>query len=244
MSSREAFLENIISGSNLWQDSESRKQVKANDRNAYKSLLVPFRKYQKHHVVGALVDMLNALGTNVSRETWEEWYREECNRRGKKGLLTEISWELWHDVQFTVEPARVFSFVVNRVLDETYDGVQTENLAKEMIATVWNPHNYMIRHATRFEEADYSIDFIVEDKAGQIVKAYQVKPDTFFSNTVTKDRNPSLFEDRISNCRKMFALAKGLQDAESVEFLKKSDLENGEFSPLPISVFDTNGNIV
>src|SRR5690606_8956498 len=138
MNAKESFLTNVIAGADLWRDKKTRQQVKAKDSGAYRRMLMPFRNYQRHHVVGALVDMLNSLGESATQEQWEDFYREECNRRGKKGLLTEIAWDLWHDIRFEVEPARVFSFVVNRILDETFDGVATENLAKKLIGEVWD----------------------------------------------------------------------------------------------------------
>lgn len=244
MNAKETFLNNIIDGSELWKDKATRKQVKAKDSGAYRRMLAPFRNYQRHHVVGALVDMLTSLGEEATQEQWEQFYREECDKHGRKGLLTDIAWSLWHDIQFEVEPARVFSFVVNRVLDETFDGVATENLAKKLIGEIWDTEGYVVRHATRWEERDWSVDFLVSDSDGRIVKGYQVKPDTFFSPTVTRDRNPSLFEDRVSNCKKMFALANKIGEFESVEFVKKSELEDGIFAPFPISVFDREGNVV
>lgn len=234
------FTKRILEKRNVWGTVESRSRLKKSDWKAHFELNKKMDSfgYSRPNKIGNLVDML----TNVypcSQDDWEKYYKIRSEQAGFKGILTEIAYDLWRTTDFKFAPERTFSYVITRVLDETYRGVQIESLAKNVIQEQWGDE-YRVRHAGKLEDRKYSIDFIVEGEYG-IIAGYQVKPNSYFSDTVTKEKNSGLFRDRVRNCMGMMDLAMRLDDFESVNYLKEEDILSMEYNPISISFFNKTG---
>lgn len=238
--SLQGFTNYINNNKLLWATVESRTQVKKNDRKSHIELnSIFFRNgYSSTKKIGNLVEMLNSIFP-CSLDEWENYYRYRSEQAGLKGILTEISYDLWRISDFKYSQDRIFAFVITRVIDETYKGVQTEFIAKALIQQHWGDE-YIIRHATAKEDKCFSIDFIVQD-GKSIVAGYQVKPDSFFSSKSNAQNNKGLIDDRIRNCEGMMNLAYSIDDFESVSFLKEGDIELMNYNPISVSFFSKDG---
>lgn len=235
-----SFTKRILEKRSAWGTVESRTRLKASDWKAHYELNRKFDSFGYSHPskIGNLVDMLTSIFP-CSQSDWEDYYKMRSEKAGLKGILTKIAYDLWTLTDFKFAPERTFSYVITRVLDETYRGVQVESLAKNVIQEHWGDE-FRVRHAGVDEDRKYCIDFIVEGEYG-IVAGYQVKPNTFFSETITKERNQGLFTDRVKNCTRMVDLAMVIDDFESVNYLKEEDILLMEYNPIPISFFNKLG---
>lgn len=234
------YTQRIIDKKSYWSTPESRKRVKTSDWKGHYELNKKFDSFGYSHPnkIGNLVDMLTGVFP-CSQSDWEAYYRFRSEQAGFKGILTEIAYDLWRLTDFKFAPERTFSYVLIRVLDETYRGVQIETLGKEVIQNQWG-EEYRVRHAGKNEDRRYCIDFIVESEYG-IVAGYQVKPNSYFSETVTVEKNPGLFKDRARNCSGMMDLSLMIDDFEAVNYLKEEDILRMEYNPIPISFFTKTG---
>lgn len=240
MYSLQDFTQRILEKRNVWGTVESRSRLKVSDWKAHYELNNQMRSlgYCSTSKVGNLVDMLTGIYP-CPQNDWEAYYKMRSEQAGFKGILTEIAYDLWRTTDFKFAPERAFSYVLTRILDETYRGVQVESLAKNMIQEQWGDE-FRVRHASMMEDRKYCVDFIVEGEYG-IVAGYQVKPNLYFSETVTQERNPGLFKDRVRNCMGMMDLAMRLDDFESVSYLKEEDILSMEYNPMAISFFTKTG---
>lgn len=236
----QSFLSRILEKRNTWGTVEARTRIKASDRKTHYALNKKFDAFGYAHPskIGSLVSMLTSIYP-CSQEDWESYYRMRSEQAGAKGILTEISYDLWRITDFKFAPERILSYVITRVIDETYRGVQVESLAKSVIQEQWGD-DYNVRHADTVEESRYCVDFIVEGEYGAVA-GYQVKPNSFFSETITIERNQGLFRDRIKNCTRMMDLAMMLDDFEAVNYLKEDDILRMDYNPIPISFFNKTG---
>lgn len=229
-----------INNNNWWNSYEQRASYKVKRWQDYRQAGAVFNRKHLHSVdkVGGLVELLHSLPETTTRDEWAIAYKEFCKASDRVGVLTEVAYELHQDFP-KMTPSESFAYTLSRVLDETYNGVRLERTAKKLIQEYHA--GYTVDHATHKEEQYYSVDFVVRDGNGNTVSAYQVKPETFFNPTVTIEKNPSLFRDRVKNTSGMKKMEFAIGDEGTVHYLRSAELLEGIFSPLPLEIFDSRG---
>lgn len=156
-----------------------------------------------------------------SFEEWVEVYFTHCKS------WEEVKWAgmLWGQLAGIGDTAGIGDFIIH-IIDETWEGACGELLAEELIKVSHHGFDITVRDATKKEDLDYAVDFVVSDANGSIKTGYQVKPNSFFvSPRISKDRAKYVEMNR----RFMSAFN------ADVFYLNIEHIKRGEFLPIELS---------
>lgn len=128
--------------------------------------------YSNHRLAGNRMEMIGSIPDEEF--SWKAWVTFYLQDREEALLSIASSWARNTNVDLETALNEVFI----HYLDEPYLGHLTELKAMELIRHHFP--NYIIRHATKQEDKLYKVDIIAVNENGDLMRAWQVKAESFW----------------------------------------------------------------
>jgi len=133
--------------------------------------------------VGAVMDEIWKL----KPDTIYSWWNYYKNNIRNEDYLHSIALELSDATG--VQEKYCYRYILNRVIINTWNGYCAEQVMTKHVMERY-PDSYYSERATKEQDREYAIDFIIYNHEGSMIGAIQVKPITYlrYSPHIARDR--------------------------------------------------------